>query len=194
MSNVFTIADPHFHHKGVCIFSRNDGSKLRPWDTPEEMNEALVDNWNSVVKPSDKVYVLGDIQIAKGTQKLEILDRLNGDKVLVMGNHDICGAKAYLKHFRDVRGVHVWDKCVLTHIPVHPESGSRWRMNVHGHTHSNVMMCQRNSKLIDPFYIGVSMEQEWVNFKPVEWGELMQVAAKRNDAYLSSFEEYWRAD
>ena len=89
-----------------------------------------------------------------------------------------------------MRGVHVWDKCVLTHIPIHPESGSRWKMNVHGHTHSDVMMKEFNGVQIpDPFYIGVSMEQEWVDFKPIEWCELMKVAEKRKEVHDRYFLE-----
>ena len=58
MSNIFFYSDPHFGHQGVCNFTRNDGSPLRPWDRVEEMDEALVERFNKVVGPKDKVFVI----------------------------------------------------------------------------------------------------------------------------------------
>ena len=96
MGNIFLTADTHFSHAGVCKFLRHDGTKLRPWDNPEEMDEFMVERWNKVVRPNDKVYHLGDVVIAR--KALAILDRLNGDKVLIKGNHDIFKITDYLKH------------------------------------------------------------------------------------------------
>ena len=62
MSKTWIISDTHFGHAGVCNFTESDGvTPLRPWDDPEEMNEALVDNWNSVVNDNDRVYHCGDV-------------------------------------------------------------------------------------------------------------------------------------
>jgi len=55
MHNAFLIADCHFSHEGVCKFLRDDGTKLRPWDNAAEMDEAMIENWNKVVRPVDKV-------------------------------------------------------------------------------------------------------------------------------------------
>lgn len=157
MPNVFLISDTHFGHAGVCQFLKSDGSKLRPWNTPEEMDEALVENWNKVVKPNDKVYHLGDVLINK--RAFPTLARLNGDKVLIKGNHDIFKLSQYQSYFRDIRGYHVMDKAILSHIPVHPSQFSRFRANVHGHLHSNV--------LDDSRYFNVSVER--INFTPIPW-------------------------
>lgn len=86
MPNIFITSDTHFGHKGVCEFLRNDGSKLRPFTSVEEMDEIMVERWNSVVKPKDKVYHLGDVIINRKAMKT--LARLSGEKVLVKGNHD----------------------------------------------------------------------------------------------------------
>ena len=64
MSATWLISDPHFGHANICRFLNDDGSKLRPWDTPEEMDEVLVSNWNSVVRPKDRVYCLGDVVLS----------------------------------------------------------------------------------------------------------------------------------
>ena len=78
MPSVFLVSDTHFGHFGVCKFTRNDGvTKLRPWDTPEEMDEEMVKRWNETVRPNDKVYHLGDVVIIR--KALKTLHRLNGD-------------------------------------------------------------------------------------------------------------------
>jgi len=136
MPSVFLVSDTHFGHKGVCHFTRNDGvTKLRPFDTPEEMDEFMVEAWNNRVRPNDKVYHLGDVVINR--RALPILNRLNGDKVLIRGNHDIFKDEDYTPYFRSLRGYHVMNGMILSHIPVHPESLGRFGVNIHGHTHAN---------------------------------------------------------
>ena len=57
MPGVFLVSDTHFGHAGVCRFMREDSvTKLRPWDSPEEMDEEMVRRWNERVRPNDKVY------------------------------------------------------------------------------------------------------------------------------------------
>ena len=166
MPSVFLTADPHFGHKGVCKFLRPDGAtKLRPWDSPEEMDEALVANWNDTVRPNDKVYVLGDVVINR--RALATVGRLNGDKVLIKGNHDIFKLEEYTPYFRDIRGYHVMNGLLLSHIPVHEESLARFGTNVHGHLHANeVMKTDANGvRVIDPRYVCVSVEH--TDFRPV---------------------------
>lgn len=72
---VFLISDTHFGHANIIKYAG------RPFDSVEEMNEAMVDNWNSVVKQGDKVYHLGDVTM--NSKSLDILSRLNGRKVLI---------------------------------------------------------------------------------------------------------------
>jgi len=80
MPSVFLVSDTHFGHLGMCKFTQNDGvTKLRPWTDPEEMDEAMVKMWNETVKPTDKVYHLGDVVINR--KAMSIMHRLNGDKV-----------------------------------------------------------------------------------------------------------------
>ena len=136
MPSVFLVSDTHFGHTGVCRFTRNDGvTKLRPWDSAEEMDEAMVKAWNERVKPTDKVYHLGDVVIAR--KSLKIMERLNGDKVLIRGNHDIYKDEDYSKYFRSIRAYHVMNGMILSHIPLHSDSMGRFGVNIHGHTHAN---------------------------------------------------------
>jgi calcineurin-like phosphoesterase family protein len=160
MSNIFFIADPHFGHEGVCRFLREDGSKLRPWEKAADMDEALIERWNSVVGVNDKVYCLGDIVMKK--EFLPIMTRLKGKKNLVRGNHDIFPAKEYLKYFYDIHACRVLEDMILTHIPIHRECMGNYQTNVHGHLHYR--------SLNDPDYICVSMEH--IDYTPIELGEL----------------------
>jgi calcineurin-like phosphoesterase family protein len=136
MPSVFLVSDTHFGHAGVCRFTRNDGvTKLRPWTDPAEMDEEMVRRWNDRVRPNDKVYHLGDVVINR--KSLSIMSRLNGDKVLIRGNHDIFKDEDYTPYFRSLRGYHVMNGMILSHIPIHPESLGRFGVNIHGHTHAN---------------------------------------------------------
>ena len=168
MSNIFLVSDTHFGHRGVCQFLRNDGvTKLRPWDDPTEMDEAMVQLWNETVRPEDKVYHLGDVVINR--KALHILHRLNGDKVLIKGNHDIFKLKDYTEHFRDIRAYHVMWNMIFSHIPVHAESKGRFKANVHGHTHANRVML--NGK-IDPWYYSACVEN--TEYKPMLLEEVIE--------------------
>jgi calcineurin-like phosphoesterase family protein len=142
MPAVFLVSDTHFGHAGVCRFMRNDGiTKLRPWDNPEEMDEAMIKRWNETVRPNDKVYHLGDVVINR--RALPTLSRLNGDKVLIRGNHDIFRDDEYRKYFRELRAYHVMNGLILSHIPVHEASLGRFGCNIHGHLHANRVMKAR---------------------------------------------------
>jgi calcineurin-like phosphoesterase family protein len=162
----FLISDTHFGHANILTFKNTDGTPVRDFSSLEEMNETMVDNWNKVVSPIDKVYHLGDVLFTKKWLDL-ILPRLNGTKVLIKGNHDNLKLSQYQQYFKDVRAVWVLDKLVLSHIPIHPESLSRWKANVHGHLHGN--------SLDDPRYFNVSVEK--VNYTPVDFEYIRSVYA-----------------
>ena len=156
MSNIFLCSDHHFFHSNILTFKRKDGSPLRVFDDVDHMNEYMVMQHNRVVQHKDKVYFLGDVTMAKNAKGLEILRRMNGEKILIKGNHDLCTAPAYLEHFKDIRGTHQLNGFILSHIPIHPESLSRWKACIHGHLHANKVMSSPHHE--DTRYINVSME------------------------------------
>lgn len=156
MANIFLASDYHFGHSNLLTFKRSDGTPLRVFDDVDHMNEYMVMQHNRVVGPNDKIYMLGDIALSK--KYLPILARMNGEKVLIKGNHDLDKASEYLKYFKDIRASHQLDGMLLTHIPIHPESLSRWKANIHGHLHANRVMTSF-SMLPDHRYISVCVEQ-----------------------------------
>jgi len=80
---IFFTSDHHFYHANVINYC------ARPFATVEDMNEAMVKNWNETVGPDDTVYCLGDFSMAFRSVEL-FSNRLNGIKYLVPGNHDFC--------------------------------------------------------------------------------------------------------
>lgn len=78
--NYFFTADCHFDHKNIIKYCN------RPYSDVDEMNEALINNWNSVVKIEDKVYHIGDFCLSNNYLKFRA--RLNGDIVFLNGSHD----------------------------------------------------------------------------------------------------------
>ena len=98
MGKNFYIADMHMSHGNVIKFDN------RPYNTVEEMNTALINNWNSVVSPEDTVYILGDFCWGKEDAWIEILKLLKGNKCLIRGNHDIKSMSKQLRSlFQDVK-------------------------------------------------------------------------------------------
>ena len=175
MPAVFLVSDTHFGHAGVCRFTLNDGvTKLRPWTDPDEMDEEMVRRWNDRVRPNDKVYHLGDVVMSR--KSLSIMDRLNGDKVLIRGNHDIFKDEDYRKYFRELRAYHVMNGMILSHIPLHPESLGRFGVNIHGHTHANrVMVPLATSGVLDRIdvrYHCVCVEQ--TDFAPILFEDVIK--------------------
>jgi len=185
MSNIFLCSDHHLGHSNILTFKNWDGSMLRVFENVDHMNETMVNNHNKVVNPDDRVYFLGDVAMSK--KYLPILNRMNGRKVLIKGNHDKESLNTYAQYFDDVRGSHQFDGMILTHIPIHPQSLGRWGTNVHGHLHSNKVLMKDPPKgdeyevkpngPEDSRYICVAMEQ--IDYTPISLEELKAKIAKR---------------
>jgi calcineurin-like phosphoesterase family protein len=175
MPSVFLTSDTHFGHAGVCKFTRDDGvTKLRPWTDPAEMDEEMVRRWNDRVRPKDKVYHLGDVVINR--KALKTLARLNGDKVLIRGNHDIFPDTEYREYFRELRAYHVMNGMILSHIPIHTASLGRFGVNIHGHLHANRVMMEPAGKygipVVDTRYHCVCVEQ--TDYTPILFEDVIK--------------------
>lgn len=168
MKTVFLISDLHIGHANICTFKRDDGiTPLRPWTDVAEMDEAIVERWNDRVRPTDKVYCLGDVAINR--RALATVGRLNGDRVLIKGNHDIFKIGDYSPYFRDIRAYHVMNGMILSHIPVHESALYRFGTNIHGHLHDRRVLSSGTDK-IDPRYFCVCVEQ--IDYTPISLEEV----------------------
>ena len=90
-------ADLHLGHRNII------GYTDRPFADVDEMNRALIDNWNAAVGPDDEVIVLGDFALGRINETLPLARGLNGRKVLLAGNHDRCWEGHSRHHDRETR-------------------------------------------------------------------------------------------
>lgn len=178
MPNIWHIADLHLGHTRLITGFGDDqqGPRAKFFATIEEHDQAIIDNWNSVVKPADKVYVMGDIALSH--RSLLRVRLLNGSKRAILGNHDQDKPKIYAELFAKVYGAKCLDGMVLTHIPVHASALTRrsMKVNLHGHMHDQEIWVHQDDFSLhddypDPRYRCVSCEQ--VNFTPVHHDEIL---------------------
>lgn len=174
--DIWVVSDTHFDHASILNFSDKVGKPVRNFNDVEEMNETMIDNWNSVVKPGDKVYHLGDVLF--GSRKQEWMEthfrRLNGQKRLIVGNHDDikfhAGGDDKGRWWKKIAMWRMFTDLglLLTHVPVHNSTLGEGRfkdggmLNVHGHIHQNPSPTE--------FHKCVSVEQ--INYTPVNLEDL----------------------
>lgn len=196
----FYISDLHFDHANILTFKDSDGNPTRPFKDLEEMQSIICHRWNSTVSNSDIVYVLGDVTMGKSTKCLSFLETLRGRKILIRGNHDIAKLSQYAMFFDDVRGYDVKPDFICSHIPIHPGSIARFKMNVHGHLHTNfvphvpakhiatelawqddgddnVLSVIETKQIYDPRYLNVCVEQ--TNYTPISYDEILKIKKDR---------------
>ena len=164
MSIVRFIADLHLGHENMALH--------RGFATVEEHDEHIIEQWNSVVSKRDVTYILGDVTMEKKSPYI-LLDRLNGVKHVVLGNHDRRQDVPHLlQHVESVGGMIQYKGIMLTHCPIHPmELDYRFNKNIHGHIHEKVVMKMLDGwEEIDDRYICVSCER--VDYKPKSLEEL----------------------
>jgi calcineurin-like phosphoesterase family protein len=143
MENIWFTSDHHWGHANIIRFSN------RPYADVEEMNEALIANWNRVVGPHDVVYHLGDIFLTQNAEALAIRQRLNGRIRLVLGNHDktalnIKHAFDWIKDYYEVKvdDAEAWGgvrRIVLCHYAFRVWNKSHhgsWHL--YGHSHGSL--------------------------------------------------------
>lgn len=162
---IFFTSDTHYFHTNVIKYSS------RPFNNINEMNAALISNWNNVVNKSDIVYHLGDVAFTKDANSIiDIFKQLNGKKYLIYGNHD-----KFLRKQRDLLYnlfdnaydildiMHEGQSIVMSHYPmVEWNRGHYGSWMLHGHCHGTlpVTKFKRLDVGVDCFnYTPVSFEQ-----------------------------------
>ena len=133
---IYYTADLHLGHANVIVTS------ARPFETVEEMNNALIENWNRVVKDSDDVYIVGDLIFKNGAQEKALLPLLKGKKHLIVGNHDEKWLTEEMEELFESIAPYMeieddGHKVVLCHFPMLQWKGARrGSIHVYGHIHS----------------------------------------------------------
>ncbi len=128
-SRTFIIADTHFGHKNIIQYCK------RPFTSIQEMDDTMISNWNQVVGHYDLVYHLGDFALASGDRVIDLVKQLNGEIILIRGNHDRAGKSKLLSYgFKEVCKRLDIGSFILTHrpLPTLPQG----KINLHGHVHN----------------------------------------------------------
>ena len=86
---IYFISDTHFHHSNIIKYCNI------PFKDINEMNETIISNWNSIITKDDVLYHLGDFCLSNDDEIKNIFNRLNGNKILIRGNHDRKPVKFY---------------------------------------------------------------------------------------------------
>jgi len=126
---LFFWSDTHHGHKKVIEYTG------RPFTDLNHMHEQLIQNYNSIVGPSDIVVWIGDISFASTNNANEWLKRFNGYKILVVGNHDIDHGKLKQLDFDEIHTSITFDDFIVTHHPWYNMLPEGFR-NIHGHMHN----------------------------------------------------------
>lgn len=163
MAKDFFIADTHFGGENIRRYEN------RPFANAQEMDEKLIENWNSVVTDEDTVYVLGDFSdYADAKKETEILGKLNGTKILVMGNHDTHRTPQKWREtgFAECYPMPVIYKnfFMLSHEPLYINSNMPYA-NFYGHVHANPSYKDASKQ-------SVCVSVERIDYTPVEFDVL----------------------
>ena len=153
--DIWVISDTHFRHANILKFTDGATGKLVRGDRladVDEMDEHMIQQWNSVVKKGDLVYHLGDVVIGDKEWFKSNWSRLNGSKRLIVGNHDDIKFLAGGGFFAKVQMWRMFPEfgLMFSHVPLHSSSllrhvdktknypdGCTALLNVHGHIHQN---------------------------------------------------------
>lgn len=193
--SVFITADTHFRHRNIIHLGRG-----RPFETIEEHDEALIQNWNSVVGEHDTIIHLGDAVMGPRTESLKVIDQLNGHVILIPGNHDYVSAvetpgrrekfrPIYEQHFTAVWPDRVeFSGVVLSHYPpaeipdhggvdrfadMRPGMDNETRLYLHGHTHQ----AQTHTRLTNGA-VAINVGVDANNWTPVSTEDIPELSDK----------------
>ena len=178
-SRLWFTSDTHFWHQNIIQWCG------RPWETASEMNDGIVELWNSVVSADDDVWHLGDFCFAGSSQWKSLRERLNGRIHLVLGNHDNVASQPMLSLFESVHpGLarlkvehqEIW----LSHFPLMCWTGSdRGSWNLFGHVHTMATDPQLGSdagrvaacRVWNQYDVGVDLN----GYKPVSYSKIKTI-------------------
>lgn len=179
IEKLFVTADLHFFHKEIMSFFN------RPFSNVEEMNNALVENWNKKVPKDGKVLLLGDVCFRQDIQEIRnIFDKLNGEIYLIKGNHDnvILENKILSNRFYYITDYNEFDikteigqrRVVLSHYPMASwnESFIGRTFMLHGHTHNRYK--PNIGHILD-----VGVDNPFCNFAPLAFNQVVDYMKNR---------------
>lgn len=163
---IFFTSDLHFGHANIMKHCN------RPFKTVEKMDLELINRWNNKVSNEDSIYILGDFGFYKPEQLMKILNKLNGQKFLIKGNHDhfikdktIASKFAWIKDYYRLKYNGL--KFVLFHYPI-----CEWDCKFHNsiHLYGHVHNCNSSISMANSYNVGVDVN----NYEPIEINEILE--------------------
>ena len=168
---IYFISDTHFHHSNIIKYCNRHF---------KDINETIISNWNSIITKDDVVYHLGDFCLSNDDEIKNIFNRLNGNKILIRGNHDRKPVKFYenigfgvLTHAPIVLDEY---KLMLSHVPLPDVKIKDGYINLHGHIHNKKISDDYPKNYSENRHINLSVDV--TNYKPIS---LDEIRSKNND-------------
>ena len=176
---IWVCADLHLQDKQINEFCS------KKFNSVEEHDNYVIENYNSVVGVDDLVYILGDVGFTPRESLAKLVKQLHGRKILLTGNHDKLNDTEYRNMgFIEVirHPLYYKDKIILSHIPALEAYDNPYVINVHGHIHNNTLTL--------PNFFNVNVEMN--DFKPINIKVFEEIAEKMCDpTRWQRFGEEW---
>ena len=185
ITKIWFTSDTHFGHQNILRFCE------RPFVSVEEMDNAIIERWNSKVGKDDIVFHLGDFAFASSKRWQELIYKLNGKIYLILGNHDVkrWPGNYTMQLFDRVENqmmlkINNKYKVYLNHFPFlcydgtyrNPEDCT---IQLHGHVHERIGGIGKDDQRLQyrfPYQYDVGVDNN--NFYPVSWEEILKIIHK----------------
>ena len=156
---LFYTADEHYFHRKIIEY------ESRPFSSLSEMHAVLIENHNYVVTKRDLVIHVGDFSFGNKENTIELISKLNGQHVFLLGDHDSTIKRIFknLPHIviRKYKGF----KLVACHWPFRTWFASHYgSINLHGHSHGHLI----------PFVNQIDVGVDVNNFTPVSVEKIIE--------------------
>ena len=177
---IYFTADTHFDHSNIISLNG------RPFKDVNQMNEKIIQNWNSCINDDDEIYVLGDFTFnGNGFDANNILKRLNGIKYLIKGNHDkfVNDESFDQKYFEWIKDYYELNyqkiKLVLFHYPILEWAGFfKDSIHLHGHVHNCSKNKEQQKRLNVLGKMAINVGVDVNNFSPISIEKIIKITGK----------------
>lgn len=166
MEKVFFTSDLHFGHKNILKYED------RPFSSIEEMDQKMIENWNKKVGSNDEIYILGDLAFGNKKYVKNLLEKLNGKKYMIRGNHDRYIDKEEISNeFQWVKDYYLLNhssgiKLVLFHYPICSCAFMQYgSIHLFGHIHKDNIVMNKNA-----YNVGADVN----NYEPIELKDILE--------------------
>lgn len=170
-TDIFFIADPHFHHANIIRYTN------RPFNDVREMDKVMISNWNNTVGDHDTVFILGDFCLGGSGAWVSLLKSLNGLKWLILGNHDRGVPSSEFQGINSMTNLWIQDKqrITLCHYPMlswYQSHHGAWQL--FGHVHGRM----NGDPRLTPNQLDVGVEN--IGYAPISYQQVKEIITTQN--------------